>query len=124
VEERTVGAVEGDERERERTVQRLARHRLGYPRPALHRALVGDRHQLGDRFVRLEVVLRRRHCDGSVRELAAEHLAVLEARHELRQRRAERSGVVELDLERSVKRAELAHAGACVKLAIVRSGSQ
>ena len=106
---RGVGAVEPDQRERERPVQRLALHRLGLPRPRHHLARVGDVDELGERGGGQRVVLDGRDVHPPVRAAIADDAAHRQARHEAAQHRAERTGVVETQFEGCRQRLDHGH---------------
>ena len=101
VQERGVGAVEGDQRERERPVEGLAGDRLGHPGPRGHGAGGGHLDEVGDGLMGHRVVLRRRDGDPPVRRPAADDDAVAQPGEEPPDHGSGRARVVEGDRDRS-----------------------
>ena len=83
VQQRGVGAVELDQRPRERAVQRLALQRLGLPGPRHHGADAGHRYDLGQPFVGDGVVLGGRHVHPAVRAADADDASLAQGGEEL-----------------------------------------
>ena len=104
VQQRGVGAVELDQRPRERPVQRLALQRLGLPGPRHHGADAGHRYDLGQRLVGDRVVLGGRHVHPAVRSADADDAALAQGGEELAEGRPDRTGVVEGQSQRRRKR--------------------
>jgi hypothetical protein len=99
VQDRGVGAVEQDERERERPVQWLVDDGGGDPRPGLHGAGLADLDEVGGRLVADGVVLGGWDEHSTVGGPRPEDGAVTQTGHEPREDRAQRTGVVELHLQ-------------------------
>ena len=95
VQQRRVGAVEFDQRPRERALQRLALQRLGLPRPRDHRADALHRYDLAQRFIRDGVVLGRRHVHAPVGSADTHDATVAQRGEELTEDGPDRTGVVE-----------------------------
>jgi hypothetical protein len=100
VQQRGVGAVELDERERERRVERVLGPRRRHPRPRPHHSRVSDAHDLTGRGAGVRVVIHRRHGDTTVRSTAPEDLAPHEGGEELLSASADAASVGEDDLVR------------------------
>jgi hypothetical protein len=83
MQQRGIGAVELDQRPRERAVQRLALERLRLPAPRDHGPDAAHRYDLGQSFVGDRVVFGRRHKHPSVRTPHAEDAAFAQGGEEL-----------------------------------------
>ena len=70
--QRGVGAVELDQRPRERPIERLALQRFGLPRPRHHGSDAGHRYDLGQLLVGDGVILCRRDVHPTIRTAHAD----------------------------------------------------
>ena len=89
VQQRGVGAVERDQRPRERPVQRLALERLGLPRPRHDGADAGHRYDLRQRLVGDGVVLGGRNVHPAVRPADADDASFAQCGEELAEDRSD-----------------------------------
>ncbi len=89
VQQRGVGAVELDQRPRERPVQRLALQRLGLPGPRHHRADAGHRYDLGQGFVGDGVELGGRNVYPAIRPADADDASPAQRGEELAEGRSD-----------------------------------
>ena len=85
VQQRGVGAVEFDQRPRERAVQGLALERFGLPRPGHHGSDAGHRYDLGQSLVGDRVVFGGRHVHPTVRTAHADDASLAQGGEELGQ---------------------------------------
>ena len=105
-----VGAVELDERPGERAVERLARPRLGLPRPRGHGAGGGELDQLGELVAGDGVVLDGRADHPAVRAPNAQHEPFAQPRQERALDRTDRPGERVFEHERRRQDPGLGHA--------------